>query len=59
MNSNERIGMYVELGMLLEAANAAFSAKSMEGLTSIEAMSAGREDLANLVRGFKEKLTMK
>ena len=56
---SERYSMYAELGMLAEAANAAFMAKSMESLSALEAMAGGREDILRRVGELKMKLLNK
>jgi len=58
-NHSERFDLFAEFGMFLEAANAAFVAKSLESLTSLEAMAAGRDDILRSVATFKAKLLAK
>ena len=51
--------MYSELGMLVEAANAAFVAKSMESLNALEGMARDREDVLRTINSLKLKLINK
>ena len=56
---DDRFSMYKELGMLVDAANAAFMAKSMESLNALETMARDREDVLRTISNLKMKLLNK
>ena len=56
---DERFSIYSELGMLAEAANAAFVAKSMDSLNALENMARDREDVLRTINSLKLKLINK
>ena len=55
----ERVDLLTEFGMFLEAANAAFSAKSVDLLNGVEAVCAGRDDILKTIANFKTRLLTK
>ena len=59
LQHNERFNLYVEFGMWVEAAQAAFQSKSLESLVSLETLAAGKDDALRAVAAFKAKLTSK
>ena len=56
---DERFSIYSELGLLVEAANAAFMAKSMESLNALEGVARDREDVLRTINNLKMKLINK
>ena len=58
-NSSERIDLFAEFGMFVEAANAAFAAKSLESLNALEGVCAGRDDIIRMINSLKSKLLTK
>lgn len=59
LSPNERFDTYAEFGMLFEAAQAAFVAKSLESLNALETMSMGRDDVIRAISNFKTRLLTK
>ena len=55
----ERVDLYAEFGMLMEAANTAFVAKSMESLNALEQLCAGKDDALKAIAQFKTRLLSK
>ncbi len=58
-NYTDRVNLFSDFGMFLEAANAAFVAKSLESLTLLEARCMGKEDVLKAIANFKTRLLTK
>ena len=58
-SSAERVDLYAEFGMLMEAANAAFVARSVDSLNALEQLCAGRDDALKAIAQFKTRLLSK
>ena len=60
LSADEKFDLLTEFGMYIEAANAAFSVRNIEALTSLEEMCAGRDrELLQKIANYKAKLISK